>query len=303
MTMLDRMRRHKNWLKWSLFLVVVAFIALYFPDFIGAGGPPRSTRRSRAWATSGSPQARSAARTSARCRPTPRHMGAASTSRCSSSWAWTSQILRQLIDERAAVAEAKRLGLTVSDAEVAQRIFAIPAFQQNGVFGGEQLYAQILASQNPPLTKAEFEDNLRQSLLVDKLRAALTDWVAVTDAELEAEFTRRNEKVKAEIVVFSADRLRDQVSVTDADVAVVLRVAQGGLPRRRAAQDQVRARRRRAAARARGRAPRRSREVLPRQRAAVHDGRTGARQPHPPQDRGQGRSRGEGQGRGAARSK
>ena len=39
MTMLDRMRRHKNWLKWSLFLVVVAFIALYFPDFIGAGSP------------------------------------------------------------------------------------------------------------------------------------------------------------------------------------------------------------------------------------------------------------------------
>ena len=128
-------------------------------------------------------------------------------------------ILRQLIDERAAVAEARRLGLTVSDAEVAQRIFAIPAFQQNGVFGGEQLYAQILASQNPPLSKAEFEDNLRQALLVDKLRAALTDWVAVTDAELEAEFTRRNQKVKAEIVVFSADRLRDQVSVTDADVA------------------------------------------------------------------------------------
>ncbi len=77
----------------------------------------------------------------------------------------------------------------------------------------------MLASQPTPLNKAEFEDNLRQSLLVDKLRAALTDWVAVTDSELEAEFTRRNEKVKAEIVVFSADRLRDQVSVTDADVA------------------------------------------------------------------------------------
>ena len=43
MTMLDRMRRHKNWLKWSLFLVVVAFIALYFPDFIGArAGSPAS---------------------------------------------------------------------------------------------------------------------------------------------------------------------------------------------------------------------------------------------------------------------
>ena len=31
MTMLDRMRRHKNWLKWSLVLVVLAFIALYIP--------------------------------------------------------------------------------------------------------------------------------------------------------------------------------------------------------------------------------------------------------------------------------
>ena len=29
MTMLDRMRRHKNWLKWSLFVVVLAFILLY----------------------------------------------------------------------------------------------------------------------------------------------------------------------------------------------------------------------------------------------------------------------------------
>src|ERR1041385_732500 len=44
MTMLDTMRRHKNWLKWSLAIVVLAFIALYFPSFmndptqIGASG-------------------------------------------------------------------------------------------------------------------------------------------------------------------------------------------------------------------------------------------------------------------------
>src|SRR5512141_736346 len=34
MTMLDRMRRHKNWLKWSLAIVVLAFIFLYIPDFL-----------------------------------------------------------------------------------------------------------------------------------------------------------------------------------------------------------------------------------------------------------------------------
>ena len=34
MTMLDRMRRHKNILKWSLAVVVLTFILLYIPDFV-----------------------------------------------------------------------------------------------------------------------------------------------------------------------------------------------------------------------------------------------------------------------------
>ena len=34
MTMLDRMRRHKNWLKWSLALVCLAFVLFYIPDFL-----------------------------------------------------------------------------------------------------------------------------------------------------------------------------------------------------------------------------------------------------------------------------
>ena len=33
--MLDRMRRHKGWLKWSLAIVVLAFILLYIPSFLG----------------------------------------------------------------------------------------------------------------------------------------------------------------------------------------------------------------------------------------------------------------------------
>ena len=32
MTMLDRMRRHKGWLKWSLALVVLTFVVFYIPD-------------------------------------------------------------------------------------------------------------------------------------------------------------------------------------------------------------------------------------------------------------------------------
>jgi len=42
MTMLDRMRRHRGWLKWSLALVVLTFVVFYIPDFLtkGAGAAP-----------------------------------------------------------------------------------------------------------------------------------------------------------------------------------------------------------------------------------------------------------------------
>jgi peptidyl-prolyl cis-trans isomerase D len=221
MTMLDRMRRHRNWLKWSLFLVVVAFIALYFPDFMGApGGSPTALNAAVARVDGETITASTFRRVYQRqMQAYSQAYGGSVNAQLLKQLGIDQQILRQLIDERVAVAEARRLGLTVSDAEVAQRIFAIPAFQQNGVFAGEQVYSQILASQNPPLTKAEFEDNLRQALLVDKLRSALTEWVTVSDADVDAEYRRRNEKVKAELVVFSADAFRDQVTLADADLA------------------------------------------------------------------------------------
>jgi peptidyl-prolyl cis-trans isomerase D len=56
-------------------------------------------------------------------------------------------------------------------------------------------------------------------MMIDKLRAALTDWMAVSEADLEREYRLRNEKVKLQMVALTADRFVDQVSVTDADVA------------------------------------------------------------------------------------
>jgi peptidyl-prolyl cis-trans isomerase D len=216
MTMLDRMRRHKNWLKWSLFLVVVAFIALYFPDFIGTGatgslnaevarvGDERITASAFQRVYQRQMQAYSQA------------YGGSVNAQLLKQLGIDQQILRQLIDERAAIAEARRLGLTVSDAEVAQRILAMPGLQENGTFVGQDAYRRALAAQG--MTEGEFERNLREALLVDKLRSALTEWVTVSDRDVDAEFRRRNEKVKAELVVFSADKFRDQVQLSDADL-------------------------------------------------------------------------------------
>ena len=62
------------------------------------------------------------------------------------------QILQQLVDEEAMVAEARRQGISVSDVEIRERILAIPAFQENGQFIGEARYRQMLQFNNPPMT-------------------------------------------------------------------------------------------------------------------------------------------------------
>ena len=45
MTMLDRMRRHKAWLKWSLALVVLTFVVFYIPDFLQPAATTGATGR------------------------------------------------------------------------------------------------------------------------------------------------------------------------------------------------------------------------------------------------------------------
>ncbi len=100
-----------------------------------------------------------------------------------------------------------------------QRIFAMPAFQDNGGFIGEARYQQLLRMQRPPMVASEFEDNVRRGLAVEKLRGSLTDWLSVNDADLEKEYRRRNDKVKLAVVSFTADAFRTQVSASDAEVA------------------------------------------------------------------------------------
>ena len=223
MTMLDRMRRHKGWLKWSLGLVVLAFIVFYIPSFlddptaIGVGALPGEViaEVEGREVTAG----QFLQRYNSQIQAYRTAYGSQMSDQLLRQMGIDQQILQQMIDEQASLVEAERLGLTVSDEELAQQIFSIPGLQENGRFIGEQRYELVLRSQIPPMTKAQFEDNLRRSLMIDKLRSALTDWMTVADADVEREFTERNEKVKLQVVALTADRFRDQVTVTDADVA------------------------------------------------------------------------------------
>jgi peptidyl-prolyl cis-trans isomerase D len=220
MTMLDRMRRHMSWLKWSLGLVVLAFVIFYIPDFLRGNGADAAAGETVARIEGQDITANEFRRTyQAQLQAYRSAYGGQMSEQLLKQLGVEQQILQQMVDERAALAEARRLGIIVSDAEVRQRILSIPAFQDNGMFIGEQRYQQLLRLQRPPMAPSEFEDNVRRQLTIQKLRSSLTDWLSVADKDLEQEYRRRNDKVKLAVVTFTADKFRGQVAASDAEIA------------------------------------------------------------------------------------
>ena len=116
MTMLDRMRRHKGWLKWSLAIVVLAFILLYIPSFLQTRRPAPATaaRSSPPWTAARSPSTASGASTSSRCSPTGQPYGANVDERMLKQLGIDQRIVQQMIEEETALAEASRLGITAT---------------------------------------------------------------------------------------------------------------------------------------------------------------------------------------------
>ena len=219
MTMLDRMRRHKNWLKWSLALVVLAFIALYIPatnnSANGAGLNDALATIDGNDVTVGQFR-RAYARQMEAYRSA---YGANMDERLLRQLQIDQRIVDQLVEEEVSVAEARRLGINATDQEVKGRILAIPSFQENGQFIGYDRYRQMLQMQNPPVRESDFEEQVRRSITVEKLQAALTNWISIPDAEIEAEFRKRNEKVKLAVVNFPADKFREGMQASDDEVA------------------------------------------------------------------------------------
>ena len=133
MTMLDRMRRHKGWLKWSLALVVLAFVIFYIPDFLRTADPTIAATDAVA-AVEGQPihaeefrrmyQSQLQAYQSA--------YGGNINMQLLRQLGVDQQILQQMVDERAAIIEADRSNIRVTNEEVRARIMAIPAFLENG---------------------------------------------------------------------------------------------------------------------------------------------------------------------------
>ena len=216
MTMLDRMRRHKSWLKWSLAIVILAFVVLYIPSFLEPGMAGNSdvvaSVEGREITVGKFRQAYQRQMQAYRTQ-----FGGNVDEKMLKQLGIDQRIVQQMIEEETALAEASRLGISATDEEVRARIATMPGLLENGQFIGEQRYRQMLEMQN--ITPAEFEEQIRRSVTLQKLQAALTNWLTVDDKEVETEFKRRNEKVKLAVVSFPADKFREGLEATDAELS------------------------------------------------------------------------------------
>ena len=105
--------------------------------------------------------------------------------------------LNSLIDQTLLLQEAERMKLKVSKQEIVEAIAKISVFHANGAFNRDQ-YVQVLRAQR--LTPDQFEAMQERELLVEKARLSLEGGAAASDADIEAEYKERNEKVNLSLL-------------------------------------------------------------------------------------------------------
>ncbi|HSM77463.1 MAG TPA: SurA N-terminal domain-containing protein, partial [Bryobacteraceae bacterium] len=122
------------------------------------------------------------------------------------------QVVDQMITEHALAFEAQRLGFSVSDAELADTIRTLGG----GRFTDPATYKRFVEDQG--YTVPDFEQSLRDSMLTSRLESVAAKSVVVTPAEVQAEFSHRNDKIKLAYLVFAEDTLKSQIKPTADDL-------------------------------------------------------------------------------------
>ncbi len=125
------------------------------------------------------------------------------------------QVLNNLVQTQAIVDEAKKLGLTVSNAELNHFLQQNPNLFPNGQFIGDQQYQNLVANAYN-MTVPEFEEQERQQILEGKLLDLITDGLRVSPGEVRREFQLEYEKAQIAYVALTAQALQSQVQTTPA---------------------------------------------------------------------------------------
>jgi len=196
--MLKVLRDNIKYLSWILWVVIGLFVLFVFVDF-GAGGLRGGGLGGGNWAAKVGGETVSmedfADAYRAMDRQNRQRFGEQYTEELAKQMQLPLRAVQQLVSERIMIAEAHRLGLTVSDDEVRDTILKIPTFQdKDGNFSEENYTNAVQNGFQLPVVK--FEREVRKDILLRKLENALAAGIYVSDDEVEQSYKGQVEKAK-----------------------------------------------------------------------------------------------------------
>src|SRR5438128_1584087 len=124
-------------------------------------------------------------------------------------------VLEQLISQRLLQNVARHGRFRVSDAQLAQFIADIPAFQEGGKFSRAR-YEQLLQSQN--MTPLMFEQRVRQDLILSPLQEPIASANILAKANVERYLGLLDQQREVSVATLDVDPFLKQVRVDDAAV-------------------------------------------------------------------------------------
>jgi peptidyl-prolyl cis-trans isomerase D len=125
-------------------------------------------------------------------------------------------VLDSLIDNTIMSQTAQKLGIVISDEELASILQNEPYFKdQNGKFSKEK-YAQVLQANQ--ITAAQFEASERSEMLLQKIRSTLSDAVVYTPDELADYKNLLNRDIKVEYITLNPKDYEKAVVAKDEDL-------------------------------------------------------------------------------------
>ena len=122
--------------------------------------------------------------------------------------------LDSLINKRLISQESERLGLRITDDEVADAILTYPAFQLNGEFD-EGRYRSLLRYNR--MEPADFESEIRSELLGQKIGQLIKCFFPLTDTEIMDYYTFQKEKTNIAFVSFNPQDFKGKIEVSETE--------------------------------------------------------------------------------------
>jgi peptidyl-prolyl cis-trans isomerase D len=124
-------------------------------------------------------------------------------------------LLEELIQRKLMLQEARNLGLTATDDDLAEQLATAPEFQVGGRFSKDR-YLQIL--QTNRLLPAQFEEEQRDQLTIQRLYSVLVDSVHVTEAEVRDRYKIDQEKINLSYIKLPIGSFTSQVKLSEEDI-------------------------------------------------------------------------------------